>query len=182
LNVEGFIPMMVDSLLLDLEHPRRAQPDFDVVAPPVQQDFAEAIAQVAMFTRGREALLQDPSVVEALQQVAVEGLTDEAKLYAQSALLAMSDRQPEAGHGQHADADKHVMLSCKHTSKLLVIRAHSDNALILGRRGNSDSAVACGCRPVGRPGGGQAHRVRAAGAGLPHVVRCVRTSATHAAN
>ena len=44
LNSEGFIPILVDSLFLDLEHPRRddspgagRKTDFDVVAPPVQR-------------------------------------------------------------------------------------------------------------------------------------------------
>ena len=41
LNAEGFIPLLVDSLLLDEDHPRRqpgmAVPDFDTVAPSVQR-------------------------------------------------------------------------------------------------------------------------------------------------
>ena len=39
LNAEGFIPLLVDSLLLDPEHPRRSdgKSDFDTVAPLVQQ-------------------------------------------------------------------------------------------------------------------------------------------------
>ena len=44
LNSEGFIPLLVDSMFLDLEHPRRddsplvtAKTDFDAVAPPVQR-------------------------------------------------------------------------------------------------------------------------------------------------
>ena len=53
------------------------------------QDFAEAIAQLAMFPPGREALLQDPTVVEALQQVAAQGWTDEARMHAESALTAL---------------------------------------------------------------------------------------------
>jgi hypothetical protein len=114
---KGFIPLIVDSLLLDPEHPRRAQPDFDAVSPPVQRDFAEAIAQLAMFAPGREALLQDQTVTEALQQVAVEGLTEEARMHAQSALLAMSDAAAAATHEaappqQDDDDQKHVMMSC----------------------------------------------------------------------
>ena len=76
------------------------------------QDFAEAIAQLAMFPPGREALLSDPSVAEALQQVAVEGWTEDARLSAESALLAMSDRQPEVDHDeQHEHRQRHIMLS-----------------------------------------------------------------------
>lgn len=77
------------------------------------QDFAEAIAQLAMFPRGREALLCDATVAEALQQVAVEGWTEEARLSATSALLAMSDsdKSPEVGRAQHDQDQKHIMLS-----------------------------------------------------------------------
>jgi hypothetical protein len=75
------------------------------------QDFAETIAQLAMFPPGREALLQDLTVAEALHQVAAAGWTDEAKLYAESALLAMSDRQPDADHHGQNHAQKHIMLS-----------------------------------------------------------------------
>lgn len=74
------------------------------------QDFAEAIAQLAMYPRGREALLHDPTVAEALQQVVAAGWTDEARLSAESALLAMSDRQPE-DHEHRDEAQLHVMLS-----------------------------------------------------------------------
>jgi hypothetical protein len=70
------------------------------------------MAQVSMFPPGREALLQDPAVAEALQQVAAEGWTSEAKLSAESALLAMSDRQPEADtQEQQKQGLKHIMLS-----------------------------------------------------------------------
>ena len=80
------------------------------------QDFAEAIAQVAMFAPGREALLQDPTVAEALQQVVAEGWTDEARLSAESALAAMSDRQPDA---EAVDpGQRHVMMSCETASLL----------------------------------------------------------------
>jgi hypothetical protein len=69
-----------------------------------------------MYPPGREALLQDPTVTEALQQVVAEGWTDEARLSAESALAAMSDRQQpdECGvHDAHRahDGHKHVMLS-----------------------------------------------------------------------
>ena len=80
------------------------------------QDFAAAIAQLATFPRGREALLQDPTVAEALQQAAVEGWTQEARMSCESALLSMSDRQPGAsgGTGSHLEDrsdHKHIMIS-----------------------------------------------------------------------
>jgi len=49
-------------------------------------------------------------VAEALKQVAAEGWTAEAKAFAESALLAMSGRQPDAGQALQVH-DKHVMVS-----------------------------------------------------------------------
>lgn len=77
------------------------------------QDFAEAIAQLVMFPPGREALLQDPTVAEALLQVAAEGWTEEARLSAESALLALSDRQPDVDHEQRDEGQLHIMMSCE---------------------------------------------------------------------
>ena len=37
LNVERFLEVIVDSLLLDPEHPKTAQPDFETVKIPVQR-------------------------------------------------------------------------------------------------------------------------------------------------
>jgi hypothetical protein len=75
------------------------------------QDVAEAIAQLAMFPPGREALLQGPTAAAALQQVAADGWTEEARMHAKSALVAMSDRQPEVHPAQQDRGHKHVMLS-----------------------------------------------------------------------
>ena len=44
------------------------------------QDFAEAIAQLAVFPPGCEALREDPATAEALQRVAAGGWTEEAGL------------------------------------------------------------------------------------------------------
>ena len=136
LKADDFIFVLIDSLLLDDDHPRRAQPDFDKFAPAVQCDFAEAIAQLAMYPPGRQALLlaeeeegNTPGMgaIEALRQVASEGWTQEAKLFAESALAALADRQPSSSKGtgmgtgtaahmkKQAQQQKHVMLSCEYT-------------------------------------------------------------------
>ena len=64
-----------------------------------------------MYPAGREALLQDPTVVGALQQVVAEGWTDEVRRSAESALAALSDRQPDVAHAAHHCVHRHVMLS-----------------------------------------------------------------------
>lgn len=75
------------------------------------QDFAEAIAQLAMYLPGREALLQDPTVADALRQVASEGWEQEARHFAEAALAALSDRQLETDRRDHGPTEKHVMMS-----------------------------------------------------------------------
>jgi hypothetical protein len=86
------------------------------------QDFAEAIAQLAMYPPGREALLQDPTVAASLEQVAAEGWEEAARSHAQAALAALSDRQPDVGYAEQAHEHKHVMLSYQWDSQLVVRR------------------------------------------------------------
>ncbi len=132
LTTEGLIPLLVDSLLLDPEHPRKSNAamlgttDWDGAKGPVQRDFAEAIAQLAMFPPGREALQRDPVVAEALQQVAAEGWTQEARQFAKTALLAMSDRQPEAIQVHQNHDHKHIMLSYQWDVQVVVRRVVSE--------------------------------------------------------
>jgi hypothetical protein len=70
------------------------------------------LAQLAVFSDGREALRRDASVVDALQVLADSGLTEEARHHAKSALVALSDKPLHIS----ADGQKHVMLSCKSQS------------------------------------------------------------------
>ena len=105
----AFIPYLVDALLLDPAHPRAGvKPDLKAWC---QTAHAECLAQIAVFEPdGREALRQDPSVRDALRCVAESGLTEEAQQHAESALLALSDKElVKIEEGQ-----KHVMLSCEY--------------------------------------------------------------------
>ena len=126
LRADGLIRVLTDSLLLDPDHPLRTQQtrpgevlfgatDFEAVKGPVQRDFAEAIEQLAVYRPGREALLQDPTVLDALREVADKGWTDEAKEYAAGALMALSDHQPDA---ERVVDQRHVMMSCKPGARL----------------------------------------------------------------
>ena len=74
-----------------------------------QTTHAECFAQLAGFSEGREALRRTPSVSDALRAVVEDGLCKEAKQYAASALLALSDTAPV----KSAKGQKHVMLSCE---------------------------------------------------------------------
>lgn len=63
----------------------------------------------------------DPSTVEALRQVAAKGWEEEARLFAEAALAALSDRQPDkqnldkpthgGGAGGGETVEEHIMLS-----------------------------------------------------------------------
>ena len=103
----AFIPYLVDALLLDPAHPRAGMKA--ELKAWCQTTHVECLAQIAVFRPdGREALMQDPSVCDALREVAESGLTDEARHHAESALLALSDTKlVNIEEGQ-----KHVMLSC----------------------------------------------------------------------
>ena len=79
------------------------------------QDAAEAIEQLAVYPPGREALLQDPTVLDALREVAEQGWTDEAKEHAAGALMALSDHQPDVERALDLD-QRHLMMSCETTS------------------------------------------------------------------
>ena len=107
LNNDSFIPYLVDALLLDPAHPRaEAAPEQKAWC---QMTHAASLAQLAVTPEGREALCRDPAVGDALRTVAEAGLCEEARQHAESALLALSDRQLHMG----TEGAKHVMLSCE---------------------------------------------------------------------
>ncbi len=101
-----FLPYVVDALLLDTDHPRAdMKPELKSWC---QCHHVECLAQLAVFAPARETLRADPSVIPALEAVAEGGLTAEARQFAETALLALSEKE------LHVDAErqKHVMLSC----------------------------------------------------------------------
>ena len=104
---KGFIPYLVDALLLDPGHPR-AEMKEDLKAW-CQQHHCEALAQLSVHEDCRLALLQDPSVVPALEAVVKTGLTQETRGFAEAALVALRDKKLHMA----VDGQKHVMLSCE---------------------------------------------------------------------
>ena len=102
---------LIDALLLDPDHPRAGmKPDLKIWC---QTHHAECLAQLAVFAPAREALLQHPSLIPALEAVGEAGLSAEARQFGQAALLALSDKELTAlAEGEQ----KHVMVSCKVTS------------------------------------------------------------------
>ena len=104
---KDFIPYLVDALLLDPAHPR-AEMKEDLKAW-CQQHHCEALAQLSVHEDCRPALLQDTSVLPALEAVAKTGLTEEARGFAEAALVALRDQKLQ----MVVDGQKHVMLSCE---------------------------------------------------------------------
>jgi|EP01043_Picozoa_sp_COSAG02_P058058 hypothetical protein len=74
-----------------------------------QQHHCEALAQLSVHEDCRPALLQDTSVLPALEAVAKTGLTEEARGFAEAALVALRDQKLQ----MVVDGQKHVMLSCE---------------------------------------------------------------------
>eukprot|EP01050_Picozoa_sp_SAG11_P016871 SAG11_NODE_2357_length_3468_cov_1.841199_2_plen_688_part_00 len=128
LRCPGFIALLVDGLLLDPAHPRAGH-DREVMAV-VQRDYAESLQQLALFPEGREALLADPSIelqlssmapllhervvvmpaIAALELLAAEALSPEAKKAADGALLALGVQQ----HPPAAPATAQPAAQCRH--------------------------------------------------------------------
>ena len=114
-------------LFVDPEHPQLLNSPPPLVAPAetqaiYQRNYSEALQQLALFPAGREALLQEASVLKALEEVADAGMTPEAQAHAQGALLALSDKQivPDC-----SDAPQHVMLSYSWSEQPMILRIHS---------------------------------------------------------
>ena len=110
------MPLLVETLLLDSEHPRQNQDE--QIRAAIQRDSCECFLQLALYPSGKEMLIKETAAVEALRTLA-EGkaaLTEEAQVSAHGALLAIGviEREPEpAPDSSVDDAIRHVMLSCE---------------------------------------------------------------------
>ena len=131
LAADGLLSLLVDALLLDPAHPVRSdgRTDFEAIRGPVQRDFAEAIAQLAMYPSGRQVLQRAPTVGEALRQVASEGWTELARRHAESALAALTGVVPHESAQQQATAkqqlqpqEQHLMLSYNWGHQIVIKR------------------------------------------------------------
>ena len=85
-----------------------------------QRNCTEALEQLALFEPGKVALAQDTKVIEALQEVAARGMSEEARESARGALFALSDEQPDRSD-EGADR-RHVMLSYQWNAQAMIVR------------------------------------------------------------
>ena len=100
-----FIPYLINGLFIDPAHPRADLKD--EIKLWNQTMHAECLAQMALSPPGREALLQDAAVCDALRVVSEQGMGEEARDFAKAALMALSGDELK----MRAEGDKHVMLS-----------------------------------------------------------------------
>jgi hypothetical protein len=100
-----FIPYLINGLVLDPDHPRADLKD--EIKLWNQETHVECLAQLALFPPGRDALLQNPAVSEALVAVAQQGMSEQARDYAKAALMALSGDELQ----MRTEGQKHLMLS-----------------------------------------------------------------------
>ena len=114
LKCPNLLPVLALCLFLDPENPRGSNAVPPLLPTPVevqaiyQRNTAEALYQLALFPSGRDAILAEASMMQALEEVAERGMTAEAREYAEAALMALSDKEIHASEG---GGPKHIMLS-----------------------------------------------------------------------
>lgn len=129
LSNPAFVTYLVDALLLDPEHPRAELEEQS--KEWLQQMHCECLEQLALFAPGKEALLQDGSVVPALEAVAAGGMTEQARNSAAGALMALrKDDQPARHDSELPQGERHVMLSYNWAHQEVMKRV---NTSLLGR-------------------------------------------------
>ena len=119
LNHEGFIPLLLQGLLLSDDGFRKDVDDNVKVS--VQRDFAECLQQCAVFSAGLEALKQHAvAVVEALSALRTSARSAEAQMCAEATLIALD---PEAHAATHQKKlAEHVMVSYSWIEQSIVKR------------------------------------------------------------
>ena len=101
----GFITYLINGLFLDPDHPRADLKD--EIKLWNQETHVECLAQLVLFPPGRDALLQNPAVSEALVAVAQQGMSEQARDHAKAALMALSGDELQ----MRTEGQKHLMLS-----------------------------------------------------------------------
>ena len=117
LSNSGFVTHLLDGLLLDPEHPRKDTDE--TVKTAVQRDFAECIQQISLFPPGCEALKENEAVIQALSILKDKAWSEEARICAEGALIALMPPEPEPlPDGE----EEHVMLSYQWDAQATVKR------------------------------------------------------------
>ena len=129
LNNPEALTLLVHGLFVDPDHPRgdRASEILGELALPTpheiqavfQRQYVEALQQLTLLPVGREALLNDPRVIAALEAVAERGMTPEAKEHAAGALISLKGFADGEDSGVVAE---HVMLSYQWSNQRMIVK------------------------------------------------------------
>ena len=109
MQCDALIPLLLDALFLDPEHPRK---DMDeALRAGIQRDGAECLLQLALVEPGKELLERHPEAMVALRALADgAALTEEARLAARGAVVAAEG--PAQRQGPAPGGEKHIVVSC----------------------------------------------------------------------
>eukprot|EP01043_Picozoa_sp_COSAG02_P023040 COSAG02_NODE_1218_length_13814_cov_250.988844_7_plen_559_part_00 len=132
LNNSTTIPHLILNLFLDQDHPKglRAKEvlQSEVATPtPIevqqlyQEKYANALHHIALWEPGRAALLRDPAVTTALDAVAKQGMTEQAKEHARGALIALQGIAKQDGE----IVPNHIMLSYNWSDQETIMRVNN---------------------------------------------------------
>ena len=111
-------------LFLEPDHPRGTNAVAPATPTPLdkqathQRICTEALEQLALFPKGKEFLLQDGTVLPALEIVKMIGMTDEAKEHARVAVVALQGFEQT----DTDTANDHIMLSYSWSSQPTILR------------------------------------------------------------
>jgi hypothetical protein len=123
LNHEGFVPLLLEGLLLS-DDGFRKDADDDVKIS-IQRDFAECLQQCAVFPAGLDALKQHAlAVTEALSMLKTSARSAEAQMCAEATLIALDPEAHAAKH--HKELAEHVMVSYSWAEQPVVKRIVHD--------------------------------------------------------
>ena len=96
------IPYLICGLFLEPDHPRADLKD--EIKLWNQQTHTECLAQLALYPPGRDALLENPAVSEALMAVTETGMSEEACELAKAALKSLRGDELQG----RTEGDKHM--------------------------------------------------------------------------
>jgi hypothetical protein len=113
-------------LFIDADHPKADSTPVEIQAV-FQRNFTEALQQIALFAPGRTALLQEASLMSALEETVQHGMTPQAREHAEGALMALSRRREMQAQPSDSDAPKHIMLSYQ-------VKSFTGSLVVVARR------------------------------------------------
>jgi hypothetical protein len=117
LQSNSLLALLSETLLVDPEHMRQEQTD--VVKSSIQTAAAGCCLQLGLTDGGRHCLGSNGTILDALHKVAGTGLTEEARVSARRALVAI---QGITATPAPVEADAHIMVSYQWDVQSTIVR------------------------------------------------------------